>query len=103
VKSAERVSSVTWIQGDRERVSARERELIVVGGIRPLREGVGVEETGGNKVQEAASSTSVDNRKGAGGPERGARLLRGEVSEGRTFERQWHETRPRNSDLLGNR
>jgi hypothetical protein len=52
-----------------------ERESIVVGGIRQLRESVGVEETGGDKVWEASSSTSVDDRKGACGPERGARFL----------------------------
>jgi hypothetical protein len=94
VKSAERASSVARAQGDRERVSAREREPIVVGGIRLLRESVGVEETGGDKVREVASSTPVDDRKGACGPERGARFLRGETSEGRTLERQRHETRP---------
>jgi hypothetical protein len=52
-----------------------ERELIVVGGIRQSRESAGVEETGGDKIREAAFSTSVTDRKGACGPERGARLL----------------------------
>jgi hypothetical protein len=52
-----------------------ERELIVVGGIRQSRESAGVEETGGDKIREAAYCTSVTDRKGACGPERGARLL----------------------------
>jgi hypothetical protein len=75
----------------------RERESIVVGGIRPLRASVGVLETGGDKVQEVASRASVDDRKGACGPERGARFLRGEDSEGRTLggsgTKQGRETR----------
>jgi hypothetical protein len=52
-----------------------ERELIVVGGIRPLRVSVGVEETGGDKAREVAFAKRVANRVEASGLERGARLL----------------------------
>jgi hypothetical protein len=74
VKLAERSSSVAWIQSNRERISVCKRELIVVGGIRQLRASVGVEETGGNKIQEAASSTSVDDHKGAMWPREGCAI-----------------------------
>jgi hypothetical protein len=47
------------------------RELIVVGGTRQPREGVGVGETGGDKTREAAFSTSVDDHKGAKRPREG--------------------------------
>jgi hypothetical protein len=52
-----------------------EREPIVVGGIRPPRVSVGVEETGGDKVRGVASGKLVANREGAGGLERGTRFL----------------------------
>jgi hypothetical protein len=52
-----------------------ERELIVVGGIRPPRASAGVEETGGDKAREVASRKLVADRVEAGGPERGARFL----------------------------
>jgi hypothetical protein len=52
-----------------------ERELIVVGGIRPLRESVGVEETGGDKAWVVSLVTRVADHRGASGLERGARLL----------------------------
>ena len=58
------------------------RELIVVGGIRQLRASVGVEETGGNKVREAASCTRVDNRKGANVISRGVH----DFCEGKTLK-----------------
>jgi hypothetical protein len=51
------------------------RERIVDGGVRQLRASVGVDETAGDKIQETASCTLVNDHKGARGPERGARLL----------------------------
>lgn len=61
-----------------------ERELIVAGGTRQLR--VTARESAKPAVTRPWSSrlsTSVDDGKGASGPERGARFLRGEDSEGR--------------------
>lgn len=80
-----------------------ERELIVVGGIRQLRESVGVDETDGNKIQGATSCRLVDNHKGANVAPRGVRdSCEGELWR-ENLERSWHETRPQNSGLLGNR
>jgi hypothetical protein len=59
---------------------------------------VGVEETGGNKIREAAFSTLVTNHKGANVAPRGVRdfcegkTLKGEPSNGRGMK-QGHETR----------
>jgi len=64
---------------------------------------VGVGETCGNKAKAVRFGTWVNNYKGAGGPERGARFLRGENSEEGPHERLRHEIRPRNLGLLENR
>jgi hypothetical protein len=80
-----------------------ERELIVAGGTRQLRESVGVGETSGDKARAVRHGRWVDNCRGARGAERRRQSLRGESSEGRSQERLRHETRPRNFGLLGNR
>jgi len=106
VKLAERDGSVARPQSDREGSPSggTERELIVVGGSRQLRVSVGVSETDGDKDRAA---TSLARRwmtaREQSGPERGARLERGETSGGGIPERLWHETRPRSLGLLGNR
>jgi hypothetical protein len=55
-------------------------------------------ETSANKVREVRSARSVNNNKGAGGPERGARSSAGKSLEGRNFKKdcgtkQGHEVR----------
>ena len=65
---------------------------------------VGVGETGGDKVAVLRLSTLVDNHRGAEWVSRGARdLCEGKALKEESQERLRHETRPRNSDLLGSR
>jgi len=84
VKLGEGATPSAGVQGEREaRPSGRvEREPIVRGGTRQLRVSVGVGETAGDTTQAIASRILVDNRRGAGGLERGTRTLGGERSEG---------------------
>jgi hypothetical protein len=72
-------------QGDRAAcLRVRERELIATGGTRQLRlTAWKLAKPVVTRHRESRPSTLVDNDKEAGGPERGARFLRGERSEGR--------------------
>jgi hypothetical protein len=61
-----------------------EREPIAVGGIRqPRLTARELAKPAVTRPRESRSSTPVDDGRGACGPERGARFLRGEDSEGR--------------------
>ena len=94
-------------QGEREARSSErvEREPIVRGETRRLRASVGVGETAGDKALGVASTTSVKNRGGASGLERGARFLRGESSEGGSSDgsgvKQTRELEPASKPLRG--
>jgi hypothetical protein len=92
------------IQGDREASVLAEWGPIVVRGTRQLcREAWASGKLSVTRSRVAHSCTSVDDCEGACGPERGARFLRGEYSEGEAQERLRHGIRPWNSSLLGNR
>ena len=63
-----------------------------------------VGETSGDKVAVLRLSTLVDNCRGAEWASRGVRdLCEGKALKEESQERLRHETRPRNSELLGNR
>jgi hypothetical protein len=80
------------------------REPIVTGGM----SGNGVKawasaKPGAIRQRQCVTASGWITAREHGGPERGARFLRGEYSEGRSQERLRHETGPRKSGLLGNR
>lgn len=96
--------------GGRKRASARgdpsrraERQPIAVRGSRQPRERASVKRAV-TRPRAVRSGTPVDDRKGAVGPERGARFPAGEtLKERKPRNGERHERRPPTSSLPGNR